>query len=236
MTRHTPHNQFLVTVRLLAHDDVDQTAELHTTHLSEGFFPQLGTTFVRRWHRTFIDSPSAVALDVKDRDGRVAAFLLGTTDQHAYVREVLSTDRYGLAWRGAAGLLSHPTVARRFVRTRVKRYARRLWPGEQNPAPSPRGRAGTDGGAADGASPGAIGVVHAVVTRPSCRGNGYGRLLLNAYESELSRAGTRRALLVTGAATGAAEFYRRLGWREAGRSADRDGREIIQFERILGPF
>ncbi|GAA0812243.1 hypothetical protein Sya03_57750 [Spirilliplanes yamanashiensis] len=233
MPRQTPHDRFLAVVQPMARTDTEQTARLHVAHLPDGFFPQLGETYLRRWHQTFIDVPSAVALVIKDRDGRVAAFLLGTTDQHAYVRDVLERDRYALAWRGVAGMLSHPAVARRFLRTRAELYARKLWSGGRQTSGS-SGDAGPGTPAGDTAlAP--VGVVHAIVTRPPCRGKGYGRLLLRRYESELSGAGTPHAVLVTGATNAAADFYRRLDWRETGRHVDRDGREIIHFERIVGP-
>ena len=221
-------------------EDIDQTAHLHISYLPTGFFPQLGPAFVRRWHRTFIDAPAGVALVIKDPDGQVAAFLLGTTDQHAYVRDVLHHDRLPLAWRGAAGLLSRPTLTWYFLRTRATLYALRLTKGrgrdKREPGgTSPAGQTGVAQGKttrAPASEP--IGVVHAVVTRPAMRGAGYGRLLLLRYESEVSQAGTRLSQLVTRADGGAADFYRRLGWREMCRGSDRDGREIVQFDRVMG--
>ena len=234
-------DRFLTAVQTMTISDIRQTARLHIANLPTGFFPQLGHGFVRRWHRTFVDAPVGVALVVKDSDGRVAAFLLGTTDQQAYMREVLDGDRLALAWRGAAGLLSRPSLARHFVRTRAEPYARRL--GQQQ---RPVERRSVSSGAEPGAQPDEIGsssadasaepvgVVHALVPRPAFRGAGYGRLLLRRYELQLAMAGTRLGRLVTQADGGAADFYRRLGWREACRRLDRDGREIIQFERVIG--
>ena len=242
MTRPVPdEDRYLAAVQSMTYPDIPQTADLHIAHLPNGFFPQLGNGFVRRWHRTFIDAPSGVALTIRDGEDNVAAFLLGTTDQHSYVREVLDSDRFALAWRGAHGLLTHPSAGRRFVRTRATRYARRLWTRPQNSTPQTRDTGHQDGTESESNTTAAtprplrVGVVHAIVTRPPYRGRGYGRLLLNEFESELVRSGTPVGMLVTNAHSGAADFYRRRGWHEAGRTTDRDGREVIQFERWLDP-
>jgi GNAT superfamily N-acetyltransferase len=242
MTRPVPdEDRYLTAVQTMTYSDITQTAELHIAHLPNGFFPQLGNGFVRRWHRTFIDARSGVALTIRDGQGDVAAFLLGTTDQHSYVREVLDSDRFALAWRGAHGLLTHPRAGKRFVRTRATRYARRLWARPQNGNPQTCDTGHQDGTESEttttAATPGPlpVGVVHAIVTRPPYRGRGYGRLLLNEFESELVRCGTAVGMLVTNAHSGAANFYRRRGWQEAGTTTDRDGREVIHFERYLDP-
>ena len=94
----------------MTYRDIKQTALLQISYLPTGLFPKLGPGFVRRWHRTFIDSPTGVALVVRDTDESVVAYLLGTTDQHAYVHHVLAKDRLALAWRGAAGLLLRPAL------------------------------------------------------------------------------------------------------------------------------
>ena len=244
MAGHLPHHEkrSRFAVEAMTYGDVQQTAQLHISYLPTGFFPQLGHGYVRRWHRTFIDSPTGIALVIRDPDGCVAAFLLGTTDQHAYVRDVLEHDRLALAWRGATGLLLRPSLARRFVNTRAKRYARRLTRGGRGHSERFRTKGPERSTAVDDAkdlqarlaAPVSIGVVHAIVTRPTSRGAGYGRALLRRYESELALAGTRLGQLVTGADGGAPDFYRRLGWRETVRRSDRDGREIIQFDHVVG--
>lgn len=37
--------------------DLGATAQLHVEQLPAGFFPGLGPRFMRRWHRTYLDSP-----------------------------------------------------------------------------------------------------------------------------------------------------------------------------------
>ena len=241
MVRRIPHDTSATPVERLAARDTQYTARSHIAHLPEGFFPQLGEAFVRRWHRTFIDSPSAVAFGIRDRDGRVAAFVLATTDQHAYVRDVLARNRFALAGRAAIGLMMHPAAANRFVRTRAKHYAYKLWAMRHVSDISACRWTGTDGGATDaahavvtpGAGPTPVGVVHAIATEPHLRGKGFGRLLLSRYEAELTSVGTPRGLLITSATNSAANLYRGLGWRETERRVDRDGRTVLQFERTL---
>ena len=236
MTRQNRHDQdrALTVVQPMSDNDTEQTAHLHITHLPAGFFPQLGHRFVRRWHQTFIDCPTGVALVIRDADGRVAAFLLGTIDQHAYVRHVLNHDRLALASRGIVGLVAHPIVAKRFFRTRARPYARRL---ARQTLPTFRSRTTASqrsvGSRRRVPVSGPIGVVHAVVTDPAARRAGYGRMLLSQFESELAAAGTPLGQLVTRVDGNAAEFYGRLGWRETARLVNRDGQKIIQFHRVV---
>ena len=235
-----PQNKFdaLVVAQSMTYGDTDQTSQLQRTCLKTGLFPQLGHGFVRRWHRTFIDAPMGIALVVRDPEDQVAAFLLGVTNQQAYVRHVLGHDRFALAWRGAVGLILRPTAARRFLKTRVKQYRRRLLPIGETPRQtsavgSPAPRANSDV-AFRFPSPAPIGVVHAIVTRPTSRGAGYGRILVRQFEKALLEDGTKCGELVTRANGGAPDFYRRLGWSETGRRMDRDGHIIVQFNRVLG--
>lgn len=207
-------------VRRVARPDLDTTAELHVRCLHDGLFPRLGTPFVRRWHRTFLDCPHGSAHAAVGADGAVLAFLLGATDQAAYVRGTLRSAKWPLLWRGALGLARRPRLALTFVRTRAGRYARRLL-----------GRSGSPAAAA----PARVAVVHAIVTDERARGRGLGRDLLARFEADVAAAGVDTVELVTDEAGGAVEFYRRLGWTEGDTRPNRDGRRMVHFSKRVTP-
>lgn len=208
-------NDRLVT-RPLEPRDVHTTARLHTELLGEGLFPRLGQAFLRRWHLTFVDSAHASAHVVTDRDGDVVAFILATTDQVRYVAETLRSAKWPLALRGALGLARRPGLALGFLRTRLHRYARRLF--------SP-GHSATSSTAAQ--EP--VAVVHAIVTTQAARGRGLGRDLMARFEADVAVAGVTRMELLTEEAGDAVEFYRRLGWTAREVRTNRDGRRMVLF-------
>lgn len=223
--------------------DLRQTSSLHRSLLPNGFLPQLGNTFVRRWHRTFIDSSHGAAFVAKDKQGQIQGFVLASTDQARYTADVLSHNRMALAWRGVFGLAVRPRLAVRFLRSRARHYLRHIQrPSTVIPARSPTTEQSTQAsspnpGGPETAPPATtpvVGVIHAVVTVPSCRGHGVGRALLAAYDRELIALQTPLVQLVTSEAGNAGAFYDRLGYRQTDRRFDRDGMPIIQFDHIPG--
>lgn len=231
------------TISRLTPADVRQTSRLQRSLLPYAFFSQLGTTFIRRWHRTFIDSPYGVALVAKDQCGDIQGFLVASTDQTRHTVDVLHRSKLALAWRGALALALRPRLAVRFLRSRAGRYARRLRGSSavrpihptsgvnRSPTPSPESGRGRT------AMPGpfnVVGVIHAIATIDSCRGRGVGKALLAAYDRELIAVETPLVQLVTREAGGAADFYRRLGYRQTAQRLDHDGTSIIQFDHIPG--
>ncbi|WP_369054701.1 GNAT family N-acetyltransferase [Kineococcus terrestris] len=214
----------VVVLRDAAPGDLAATAALQQRYLPLGLFPQLGDRFVRRWHRTFCDSPAAWAGVLVDPDG-VCGYALLATDQRAYLRDVLTRDRLPLAVLGAAGLLRRPGLAVRFARTRARRYARRLLRPVRRPAST----------GDHAASPETVAVLHAVVVDHRARGRGLAAALLDRCAARARAAGATRIALVTdadGAEQGAVELYRHLGWTEVGRHR-RDGRELVDFQLDL---
>jgi ribosomal protein S18 acetylase RimI-like enzyme len=209
-----------VMVTPLAYTDLQTTAALHVTLLPHGLFPRLGRGYVRRWHRTFIDSPYAEALCVRSDDGAVAGFLLGSTDDSQYTADVLANDKAALATRGALALLCRPHLAQTFVRTRLHRYVRRL---TRRPPPEP---------ALAGNRP-RVAVLHALITHPEHRGRGVGGALLRCFEDRVVQRRTSLIQLVTHEEDGASDFYRKLGWSETDRRPNKDGKMVIQMDKVL---
>jgi GNAT superfamily N-acetyltransferase len=75
-----------------------------------------------------------------------------------------------------------------------------------------------EGGIAGFCIAGRDGEVWALFVRPGFEGRGLGRLLMGACVDWLAALGVGEAVLETGAGTRAEMFYRRFGWREAGRT------------------
>ncbi len=212
------HVQNSLTVGEIQGTELAHTAATHIEQLGHGLFPRLGMSFMRRWHRTFLLSGYGVAIAVRNAEGQLSGFLLGTTDQHVFMSEVLSRHRGPLAWRGAIGLARKPRLLATFIRTRALLYARRLG---RRARPTSMVTSG----------PRPVAVVHAVITMPGFRRQGVGTMLLSTFEEAVAGTGVQVIQLVTRADGGAVEFYRALGWNETARRNDKDGRPIVQFER-----
>ncbi len=231
--------------------DTTRTARLHRHLLPNGLFPRLGSRFLRRWHRTFLDTPAATGLAVTHQ-GEVVAFVLATLDQRLYLQHTLRRHRWPLMWRGALGLLTRPAVLVRFLRTRVRSYARHLVPavaGRVRSAPadtSATGPATPSEPAARSSRRVRVAVVHAVLTVEEARGQGCARALLDTVAAAARRARADHVALVTDVeepaatdpadrdrASGAAAMYEALGWRRHDVRRQRDGRWVAEYGLLL---
>lgn len=208
--------------------DLPQSAQLHLDELPIGLFPELGARFLRRWHRSFVNRPHAIALVATDSEGAVVGFLLGTLDHHAHIGNLLRERMTVLSFAAHAGaaMAVRPRTAVRFVRTRLRPWCRavmRSWP-----IPLSNGEPETP--PAD-----SVAVVVAIAVSPRVRGIGVGAQLLDWFESDSARAGARCAELSTdlGVADNAGGFYERLGWQKSGNRLDRDGRTMQTYRRDL---
>lgn len=186
----------------------DWMAQLHVDDLPHGLFPRLGKTFVRRWHRSHLESPHGVAF-VALRDGNPIGFALGTTDRPANVVWLLAHRRGALVPAALLALLLRPTLLSDFVATRAGRYLRRL---------SHRGTAETTPARRP------VAVLDAIVVAGEWRGRGIGKSLMSAFLAAVTVAGVDRVELVTkDGPRGAAGFYDRGGWSRTSSHVDRDG-------------
>lgn len=220
-----------VDVRPSTPADVDAIVDLHLQHLPHGLFPRLGTAFMRRYHRTFIELERGISLVavVPDPPGPdvVIGFVCGSTDQRRYVADVLGAARGPLLLAGAAGLVRHPFLLLHFVRTRSRRYVRRI---VRALRPSRHDRQGE----VERGETRPVAVLSAVVVSPTARAGGAGAALVAGLVERVQRAGTRTIELVTLAGPdGAVPFYRALGWTEVGTHEDKDGHEVVRFRMEL---
>lgn len=199
-------------------DDLWQTARSHVAELPHGLFPRLGRGFVRRWHRAHLRSPHGVVLVACD-GMTVVGFVVGATDQRANVAWIVDHLRSELILSAGRAMILRPRVLATFLRTRWRRYARRLL-----------GRDGASPDVSTTPTGDAVAVLEAIVVDPRARQSGVGTALVRAFLEAVAEAGTDRVELVTKAdARGARGFYERQGWRFVGTHVDRDGDEVITY-------
>lgn len=215
-----------LSVRPLGRRDLAFAAGLHARSLPHGFFPRLGERFLRRYYATFLRSPWAVAL-VAESGGRPIGTLVGTIDDRAHYRFVARRCWFPLAAAGVVSLAQRPGVAWWFLRTRGRRYARGLvrLAGSRQPAGATAGDAGKPAPRE--------GVLTHIVVEEEARGSGAGGELVATFAASAKDRGTSHLRLVTDAREGAAAFYERLGWTEAGQRSDLDGGTWSEFRLEL---
>lgn len=197
----------VVTLRPMAQPDVAWSADLHRRALAVGLFPSLGQRFLRRYHRTFIESPYAVALVVAV-DDIPAGFVLGILRSEAHRQETLRTRGIRLAFIGLGAILVRPALLFRFTRTRLRAYVRALWR-HLNPNEERKRQDSTDD----------LAVLCHIAVEDSQRGLGLGKKLVDAL---VEIAGATGRWTVTTSTVDAAPFYESLGWTHttAGRTFD----------------
>jgi len=216
-----------VAVRPLAVADLAAAARLHAALLPHGFFVSLGLRYLRAYYGTFLASPHAIGL-VADLEGQPVGVLVGTSRNAAHYRWVIRHRGLRLAVLGASAMLVRPAVAAWFVRTRLRRYGRRvllvvLGRARRGGRPALTDTAGSD-----------TAVLTHVMVADQARGRGAGAALVERFAAAAKAAGARTAMLVTFAGEdGAASFYKRLGWEHLEDRRGRDGQELSVFSRRL---
>ena len=209
-------------VRDAGYADLNFIASLHADELPHAFFVMLGNRFLRLYHRTFMNSPHAVAL-VGERGGLPVGFVVGSSHPAAHRRVLLRRHGVRLAIGGVAALAVRPRVAWTFARTRAVRYARALLR-DTRPGLRQHEVAAT---ASSGAATQITAVLAHVAVAPAARGSGVGAALVHGFRDRVMEHGAARIELVTLAdERGAADFYTRLGWVSAGAGAAGDYRRF----------
>lgn len=203
-------------VRAMQPDDAVRVAALHEAALSPGFFVRLGPWFLRTYYRRRTRNSGDLML-VALVDGAVAGFAAGVVDSALHRRSQVR-DVIHLAMPALIGMLRRPSVLVFFLRTRARRYARRLL-GSARPAVSSDGMA-------------RIGHLTYLVVAPEVRGAGVGAALLDEFWQQARARGCSGLTLVTRLGPrGAEHFYRAHGWRSAGTHRTPDG-EILRVMRL----
>ncbi|MGQ0843467.1 MAG: GNAT family N-acetyltransferase [Sporichthyaceae bacterium] len=196
--------------------DAAAVAGLHRSAMPDGFFVRLGPRFLAAYYRCIVDSDGSWSV-VADLDGQVVGYLTGVVDPRAF--QASSARRIAaLAPRGFVAVLCRPKLLARFVRTRALKYAARL---RRAVGPSR-----TEAHAAPA-------VLSYVAVDETVRGHGIATDLVRSFVSDVARAGGTRAVLVTPLVDDPAVLlYRRLGWRDCGRTTTPDGKMLRVMEWI----
>ena len=204
-------------VRTAGAADVHFTAAVHAELLPHGFFTQLGSRFLRAYHRTFVDSPHAVAYVATVSDVSVG-MLVGIVRPGAHARWVMRHRGVRLAILGAAGLCMHPVIGLRFLQRRSGTYLSG-WR---------RNRRRRDGELAAAVEESAV-LSHVAVLR-GARRTGAGRSLVATFVEACRADDAPRATLLTlDSPDGAGAFYAGLGWRPGEVRTTRDGHRMREW-------
>lgn len=207
-----------VDIRTTRTADLSACASLHADGLPGGFFVALGPAFLRAYHRTFVLSPHAVTFVAVVR-GQPVGLLTGLLRPQAHMRWALQRGGVHLAMTAGLALVTRPRSTWRFAATRLRRYtaAWRRHRGAESTPPTP-----------PTTSPAVLS--HVVVSK-GARGAGLGERLVEVFVGEVGRAGVERVTLTTSEGSGgAAGFYLRLGWREAGSRTTADATRVSVFD------
>ncbi|MFJ6659879.1 GNAT family N-acetyltransferase [Streptomyces sp. NPDC091377] len=212
----------------------------HLRYFPGGFFARLGRGFLTAYTRTHLTSPHATGF-IAELDGKPVGYLVGVIDPVLHRRHLLRSHGLGLALRGLAALAVRPTVAARFVRTRLGRYIRKLLPGPGVvPDQAPGGDAGPDtglGSALVRTRPVRGAVLSYVAVAEQARSLGIGGVLIERFTHFAVLAGCDRISLVTAAgAAGAGPYYEQRGWHSDGDTHTPDGTRFLLYSKNLpGP-
>jgi GNAT superfamily N-acetyltransferase len=205
-------------IRAVETDDLDFCAALHAEKLPHGFFAELGHGFLRAYLATFVASPHAVAMLVSAQDAPVG-MVVGILRPDEHARWILRRRGVWLALRGCMALAARPHLALRFTRTRIARYRRALVRRRSLPTTGATSK---------------LAVLSHVAVAPGAEGARLGAQLVQAFVDAARDAGCSRVVLTTLAGkSGAAGFYRRLGWVESSPLRNFDGQSMIAFSLLL---
>lgn len=214
-----PVDRAAVRVRRMGLQDLGEVVGGHRASFPNGFFARLGPRFLRRYYRTFLDGPLAVAL-VVEVAGIPSGYLVGVLDPVQHRRLLLTYHGVALAACGLFGLIRRPQVMARFVATRIRRYLVVLTRSANRAAELEDGPR--------------IAVLSHIVVARQARGRGLGTVLVDTFIAQARDAGRERACLVTlTGPTGAGSFYEKSGWRHTRDATGVDGRRLSYYERDL---
>ncbi|MGH8868130.1 MAG: GNAT family N-acetyltransferase [Actinomycetes bacterium] len=213
-----------VVLRPMHADDLSFAVSMHRRFFPDGFFARLGAGFLTEYYRAFLTGPYALAY-VADLDGRRAGFLVGVTDAAMHRHHVLRTHGRALLLRALVALLVRPRLAWHFLRTRVRRYTRRL--------------VGSGGQTAAAGAPGTaerVGVLSRVAVAEDARAHGIGSALTERFLEGVAEAGCTRVTLVTSVGeTGAGAYWAARGWAACGEHSTPDGQRLATYDRSVRP-
>lgn len=205
-------------IRRATPEDVAFMAALHADALPHGFFVALGPRFLRGYHRTFLDSPYAIA-EVIEITGQPVGVLLGILEPRNHRRWTIKRRGLLLAALAFPALLGRPVVAVRFLRSRARRYTSAVRTARREAGPATR--------VSEPA------VVSHVAVLDGARGYGAGSALIDSFTQTAAAAGATDVELVTLAGGLAESFYRAQGWTALGDASGGSPPLMTRFRRTV---
>jgi len=218
-------------IRIMVREDVPFVVSQHREAFPTNVMGRMGSIFLRRYYRTFLDGPFAVAV-VAERHGRNVGYLVGILDTHQHRRILLR--RHGMALAGALllGFVLHPGLVTRMVSSRVSKALASKRTAREQGSDSDLAEGGDVG---VGPDPEPVAVLSHVAVPEGSQHQGLGRYLVDFFVAEAWRAGCSEVCLATlDDADGAWKFYERLGWELTGTRRTFDGRPLRFYNLRLG--
>ena len=207
----------VVRYRRMGLGDLDAVVTQHATHFPDNPMSRLGTGFLNRYYRTFLDGPHAAAAVAVSEDG-VMGFVVGVLDTVEHRRLLRRYHGRSLAASALAAGFAHPTTAGRIVWHRLWVTLSRLRNSVTHSSPVER-----------------VAVLSHLAVAVEGRGLGIGTAMVEAFLRDCSQAGATRVCVATGAGElGAGGLYGRLGFRLVRERDTFDGRRIELYEMRLG--
>jgi GNAT superfamily N-acetyltransferase len=218
-------------IRSMARGDLPFVLRQHRSAFPDNVMGRMGPIFLRRYYRTFLDGPFAVAV-VAERHGRPVGYLVGILDTARHRRRLLRRHGAALAVALLIGFALHPVLVTRTMTSRASKALSSKRAADDHGSDS----GPADGGDGDvGSEPGPVAVLSHVAVPESSQRLGVGRRLVDFFVEEARAAGCAEVCLATlDDADGAWKFYERLGWELTSTRRTFDGRPLRFYCLRLG--
>lgn len=206
-------------------NDLSFVTEQHHLCFPTNVIGRLGNTALRRYYRTFIDAPFAVAV-VAEVEGRACGFVVGIVGTARHRSWLLRYHSLSLTTAAAVSFAAHPVLAGHLLVRRVVAYVRRATRSRQvRRAPHPEGNAIAVGAVEE------VAVLSHIAIAEGDRGLGVGSQLLDIFMTQC-RAQTcgKISLATLDGDSGAGDFYEKHGWELLSRRQTIDGRWIRLYD------
>lgn len=210
-------------IRSMSRGDLRFVLSQHREAFPDNVMGRMGSMFLRRYYRSFLAGPFAVAV-VAERQGRPVGYLVGILDTRRHRCLLLRRHGAALAVALFAGFALHPVLVTRIMASRVsKALASKLAARDQGSDRDPAD--GGDGGV--GSESGPVAVLSHVAVPESSQRRGVGRRLVDFFVAETRAAGCSEVCLATlDDVDGAWKLYERLGWELTSTRRTFDGRPL----------
>jgi ribosomal protein S18 acetylase RimI-like enzyme len=194
-----------MSIRPMRSADIPEVVRIHLESFPGFFLTFLGIRFLRLLYDSIAAAPEGVVLVACDRDGTISGFAAGVTQQSGFYSRLLRRRKWRFAMASFGALLRRPTIVPRLLGA-----LHRPEDAEESSVPA---------------------CLMSISVRPSARGIGAGRALVDAFGSELRARGVRTFCLTTDRDDNddVNDFYRRSGFTLQRSFVTREGRPMSEY-------